>query len=109
MGAVVWEADRRMLGAGDASTTAVTAGIGVIRWAAADPRMDARTITAETNAAIDVLPAARRHVPRRRFRITSIVAVRSENTKYPHASHAITASALGQKVSGICAPAAECN
>jgi hypothetical protein len=71
--------------------------------------MDARTITAETNAAIDVLPAARRHVPRRRLRITSIVAVRSENTKYPQASHAITASALGQNASGICDPPAECN
>jgi hypothetical protein len=41
--------------------------------------------------------------------MTSIVAVASENTKYPHASHAITASALGQNVSGICDPAAECN
>jgi hypothetical protein len=71
--------------------------------------MDARTITAETKAAIDVLPAARRHVPRRRLRTTSIVAVRSENTKYPHASHAITASALGHNVSGIWDPAAECN
>jgi hypothetical protein len=98
-----------MLGEGEASATAVTADIGVIRWAAADPRRDARTITAETNAVIEVLPTARRHVPRRRFRMTSIVAVRSENTKYPHASHAITASALGQNASGIWDPTAECN
>ena len=98
-----------MPGDGEASTTAVTAAIGVIRWAAADPRMDARTNTAETRAAIDVLPAARRHVPRWRKRITSIVALRSENTKYPQAIHAIVASALGQKSSGICDPAAECN
>ena len=96
-------------GVGDASATAVTAGIAVMRWEAVDPRMDARTITAETRAAIEVLPAARRHVPRLRNRMTSIVAVTSEKTKYPHASHAIVASALGQNASGICDPAAECN
>jgi hypothetical protein len=71
--------------------------------------MDVRTMMAVTRAAIEVFPAARRHVPRWRNRMTSIVAVVREKTKYPHASHAITASALGQNASGICDPAAECN
>ena len=33
----------------------------------------------------------------------------SEKAKYPQASQATVASALGQKASGICDPAAECS
>src|ERR1035441_3772782 len=91
------------------ATLATVATVGVVRSAPSEPRIDARTNTAATRAAIELFPAARRHVPRWRKRMTSIVPLTREKRKYAQAIQAMVASALGQKSSGICDPAAECN
>src|ERR1039457_6134107 len=89
-------------GARGAATDDTAATVGVVRSAPSEPRIDARTNTAATRAAIELFPAARRHVPRWRKRMTSIVPLTREKTKYAQAIQAMVASALGQKSSGIC-------